>query len=194
MDITFARSWKALALRGITALFFGVVISLWSRITLTELVLVFGGYALADGLLAIASATHFGVREHRWLQLLEGFVGIGIGLAVFFWNGLSAMVLVDCIAAWAAATGVLELAMASRLRRELPGELLLGFAGVASLLLGLLMLLWPMTGAFVIVVLLACYALFFGMAILVLAIRLRRLSSHPSLRRHAGGTPAGVTS
>ena len=190
MEIAFVRSWKTLAARGIVGLLFGVVALSWPTIKLTELVILFGGYALLDGVLALATGAHLRARvAHRWLHLLEGFIGVGIGLAVFLSTGITTLLLVDLIGVWAVATGVLEIAMAVRLRHELPGEVLLVVAGASSALLGVLMLLWPVTGAFIIVILLGCYALFFGTAILMLAIRLRRLTSKSEPLPGSPGTP-----
>ena len=174
MEIFFVRSWKPLALRGLVGLLFGVTAFLWPSITLTGLVLLFGGYALVDGVLAITAAPRQRAREHVWALVLEGLVGVGIGLAAFLWTGATALVLVRMIALWAILTGALEISLAIQLRREIPGEFLLGLAGGASLLLGVLMLLWPAASAFVIVILLGCYAIVFGASILALAFRLRR--------------------
>ena len=193
MEIFFVRGWKPLALRGLVSVLFGFVAFLWPTITLTALVLLFGAYSLVDGVLALAAGTRQGARQHGWLLALEGLIGVGIGLAAFLYTGMTALVLVDLIGAWAILTGILEVFAAVRLRRELPGELLFGFAGCASIVLGAMMLVWPTAGAFVIVVLLGCYAFFFGTAILLLALRLRRLTSRiESFHGELGQRPGAV--
>jgi uncharacterized membrane protein HdeD (DUF308 family) len=57
MEVFIVRSWKVLALRGLAGVLFGVIALLWPSITLVALVLLFGGYAMVDGLLALAAAT-----------------------------------------------------------------------------------------------------------------------------------------
>ena len=185
MELFFVRSWKPLAFRGLVGLLFGTVTFLWPSITLAGLVLLFGAYALVDGALAITAATRQTTPQHVWTLVIEGLVGVGIGLAAFLWTGATVLILVRLIALWAILTGVLEIALAIRLRREIPGEFLLGLAGGVSLLLGVLMLLWPAANAFVIVILLGCYALFFGASMLALALRMRRLTSQSETFRHA---------
>jgi uncharacterized membrane protein HdeD (DUF308 family) len=172
VEIVVVRSWRSLVPRGVIAILFGIVAFLWPSITLSALVLLFGAYSLLDGVLALASGTH----RRAWMLLLEGLIGVGVGLAAFLWTGFTTIVLVNLIALWAIATGVLELVAAVHLRREVPGELLLGFAGSASIVLGLLMIAWPRLSAFVIVTLLGFYALFFGSTMLMLALRLRSLT------------------
>lgn len=191
MDTLLIPNWKALLFRGLLGVLVGIVALLWPSITLAWLVLLFGVYALADGILALVAAVRRGAEGQRWILIVEGLVGILIGFAAFVWPGMTTLVLVDLIAFWAIFTGVLEISYAVRMRRELPGEFYLGLAGVASIVLGILMLAWPAAGAFAIVVMLGAYALIFGISMLVLAFRLRSLSSqfdavqHELRSRHA---------
>lgn len=192
MEIFFVRSWKSLAMRGLVGIAFGTVAFLWPSITLAGLVLLFGAYALIDGVLAISAATLQRQRDHVMTLALEGFVGVGVGLAAFFFTGATAIVLTQLIALWAILTGVLELALATRLRREMPGEVLLAIAGASSVVLGLLMFFRPSASAFVIVILLGCYAFFFGASMLAFALRLRRLSSQRDIFEHELRTKHGT--
>src|SRR5688572_4697716 len=131
----FSRYWWAVALRGALAVVFGVVAWIWPDITVRALVLLFGFYALVDGLLALA------------LLLVEGIAGIAAGIVSFVWPGITALVLLYLIAAWAIATGVLEVVVAIWLRRELRGEWLLALVGVVSVLFGVFLVLRPSEGA-----------------------------------------------
>ncbi len=170
----FAHHWESLALRGGVAISFGLIAFLWPGMTLAALVLLFGVYALLDGIAAIVIGTRQRARQHAWAVMLEGLAGLGLGLATFLWTRTAPELVVVLIALWAIATGLLELFAAMRLRRELPGQALLGVGGVTSMLLGFTILLWPTAGAPALVALLGSYALVFGTAMLVQALRLRR--------------------
>jgi uncharacterized membrane protein HdeD (DUF308 family) len=170
-----ARNWWALALRGLAAIVFGVMVFVWPEISLLVLVLWFGAYALVDGILAIVAAVRASGRQQRWgAILLEGIIGIVAGLVTLFWPGITALALVYVIAAWSILTGIFEIAAAIRLRREITGEWLLGLGGVASLLFGVLLMLYPGVGALALLWLIGAYALAFGVVLLLLAFRLRR--------------------
>src|SRR5436309_1161366 len=120
------------ALRGVAAILFGILAFAWPGVTLTVLVLLFGAYSLVNGVLALASA--FRTRhDHRWGLLLEGLAGIAAGLVTLFMPGLTALVLLYIIAAWALLTGVLQLVAAVRLRKVIHDEWWLILSGVASL-------------------------------------------------------------
>lgn len=167
-----ARHWWVVGLRGLVAILFGIVAIVWPGMTLAVLVLLFGAYALVDGILDIFAAIR-GDASHRVWMLVEGIVGVGAGLAAFFWPGLTALVLLYIIAFWAIITGVLEIVEAIRLRQVISNEVALIIGGVLSVLFGILLLAAPGTGALAVVFIIGIYAIIFGIALLALAWRLR---------------------
>lgn len=180
MIATLARYWWVLAIRGVAAILFGIAAFLWPGLTLTVLVLLFGAYALVDGIFAVVGGfTARAEQERWWVLILEGIAGIALGVLTFLWPYITALVLLYFIAAWAIVTGVLEVAAAIRLRREITGEWLLGLAGVASILFGVLLVLLPGPGALALVWLIGAYALIFGIVLVILAFRLRSLRDAP---------------
>jgi len=169
-----ARNWWLLVLRGLAALFFGILTWVLPGISLASLVLLFGAYALADGLLCLWTA-FAGPRDHEswWLLLLVGLVGIGVGILTFAAPGVTALGLLIYIAAWAIATGVLAIAAAIRLRREIVGEWALALGGIASVAFGVLIMANPGAGALALLWLIGSYAMLFGVLLLVLAFKAR---------------------
>ncbi|HEY0200580.1 MAG TPA: DUF308 domain-containing protein, partial [Burkholderiaceae bacterium] len=110
------RNWWLLLLRGVAAILFGVLAWVLPGASLAALVLVFGAYALVDGVLGVWVALQSRKEnDHWWLLLLVGLLGIGAGVLTFAVPGLTALVLLFYIAVWAIATGVLEIATAIRL-------------------------------------------------------------------------------
>jgi uncharacterized membrane protein HdeD (DUF308 family) len=172
-----SRYWWTLALRGAVAVLFGVLALFWPQITLTVLVLLFGAYALVDGLVALGTVIFGGGRaagRRPWL-ILEGILGVAAGVVTFVWPQITAVALLALIAAWAVLTGVVELVAAVRLRREIEGEWLLALSGALSVIFGVLIVIWPGAGALAVVWLIGIYAIIFGVTLLMLGFRLRRL-------------------
>jgi uncharacterized membrane protein HdeD (DUF308 family) len=171
---TLARNWWAVLLRGIAGVLFGLVTFFAPGISLAALVLVFGAYALADGILAIISAIRTRAENQRWwLFILEGLVGIAAGVITLIWPGITAVALLYVIAAWALLTGGLEIAAAIRLRKVITHEWLLILAGIASVAFGVLVALFPGPGALALILWIGAYALVAGALMIGLAFRLR---------------------
>ncbi|MDQ6669799.1 MAG: HdeD family acid-resistance protein [Chloroflexota bacterium] len=181
-----ARHWWVIALRGVAAVLFGLLAFVWPGMTLSVLVLLFGAYALVDGILGIVAAFR-GDAEHRLAQVTEGIIGVLAGLAAFVWPGLTALVLLYIIAFWAILTGVLEVVAAVRLRSVLNNELGLIVGGVLSMLFGIVLVVAPGAGALAVAWLIGAYAVVFGFTLLALSWRLR--SHHHDVVE--GGPAAG---
>jgi uncharacterized membrane protein HdeD (DUF308 family) len=175
LDIdTLARNWWLIALRGLAGILFGIITFVAPGITLAALVLLFGAYAFADGVLAIVSAVRRRGTSERWgMLLLEGVVGVAAGLVTLFWPGITALTLLYVIAFWALLTGVLEVAAAIRLRKVMTGEWLLALSGVASIVFGVAVALFPAAGALALVIWIGAYMLVFGALLVALGFRLR---------------------
>ena len=130
-----ARNWWLLLLRGIAAIIFGVLTFVWPGITLLTLVLLYGAYALVDGVLAILAAITGDAPAPRWWLAIVGLLGILVGILTLAWPGITALVLLLFIAGWAIATGILQIVGAVRLRTEIDNEWLLIASGVLSVIL-----------------------------------------------------------
>ena len=168
---TLVRNWWALALRGLAAVLFGLLTFLLPGITLITLVLLFGAYALVDGIFNVIA--FFRVASHHWALLIEGLIGIIAGIVTFALPAMTAIVLLYVIAFWAIFTGVFEIVAGILLRKAITNEWLLLAIGALSLLFGVLILFAPGAGALAIVLWIGAYALVFGIFLLALAFRLR---------------------
>jgi len=177
MDVVLARNWWSLVIRGLVAISVGVIAFVWPGITLAALVLLFGAYSLIDGVVSLAGAVKAARSHERWLVLvLEGIVGIAIAAITVLWPGITAFALIWIIAFWALVTGMFEIAAAIRLRKHIAGEWLLALSGVLSIVFGLLMVAFPLTGALAIAYLVGAYAFVFGILLVALGFRLRNWS------------------
>jgi uncharacterized membrane protein HdeD (DUF308 family) len=178
--IVVVLEWKSLALRGLAAIAFGVLALAWPGITLRALILLFGVFALIDGVSMLAAvftgaAQAEGSRK-TWL-VVDGLVGIAIGIVAFVWPGLTTLALLYLIAAWAILTGALKIAAAVVFRGALTHEWMLGLSGLLSVAFGAIVAAAPGSGALAITWLIGWFAIVFGAVLLAMAWRLRKVET-----------------
>jgi uncharacterized membrane protein HdeD (DUF308 family) len=174
MSALLARNWWVIALRGALAILFGIIALFLPEATMLALVLLFAAYMLVDGVLAIVAGVRAARRHDRWGWLiLEGAIDLIAGGIAVVWPLVTIVAFVWLLAAWAIVSGVILFAASFRLNLA-HGKWLMTLGGAVSVAWGVLLILWPLTGALVLTWWMAGYALFFGGVLLFLAFRLRR--------------------
>ena len=173
---SFAANWWLFVVRGVAALVFDVLSIALPSVSLTALAILFGIYAIVDGVGSLASSfRHQDDGGHRALHALEGVVAIVAGVISLLLPQVTALALVVLLGIWAIATGAAEVSAAIRLRREITGEWVLAAVGVLSIATGFAILIWPNAGAVAIAWVIGVYAIVFGLGLIWLGVRLRRL-------------------
>jgi uncharacterized membrane protein HdeD (DUF308 family) len=171
---TLERNWWLLALRGVAAIVFGVLALLWPGLTLVALVLLWGAFAVADGIAALVAAIRGGAFAPRWWLALVGIAGIVVGTLTLLWPRITGLVLLWFIAGWAVAVGAMQIVGAIRLRKEISNEWLLIAGGILSLLFGIVLFWRPGAGALGLAFAIGVFAIVYGVLLVSLALRLHR--------------------
>ncbi|MBV9010622.1 MAG: HdeD family acid-resistance protein [Pseudonocardiales bacterium] len=189
------KMWPVMALRGILAILFGIVALLWPGITLLVLALLFGAWALLDGISLLANAFRQGrahARWHDWVpSLLAGLLGIAVAVVTVLVPAITVLVLTIVAAILLIGVGVAEIAIAVGLRRLIRGEVFLVLSGLAGIIAGIVILLWPLSGALVLTFMLGVYALVSGILLLAVAWRVHHLARVGTASIAAGGEHRG---
>lgn len=181
--ITVAR-WT-LGLTGVLSIAWAITILVWPDISLYTLVILFGAYSLAKGIIGLGAAISGSVMEGRGWLALSSIAGIVIGVLVFLWTDMSALALLYVIGAYAITLGILAIWGAFTLPLDQSDAIVLGVSGAAGILFGIVMFAKPGDGALVLLALIAAYALVTGVAELVVAIGGKRLLSNELRQRFA---------
>ena len=173
LNAALAHNWWAIALRGVLGILFGIIALVLPGPTMLSLVLVFAAYLLVDGVLAIVAAVRAAREHNKWGWLtFEGIVNIVTALVMVVFPAGAVLAFVILVAVWALLTGGLMIGAAIRLKGD-HGRGWLIFGGIVSIIYGVLLLIAPLIGALVLTWWLGAYALVFGVALLVLAFKLR---------------------
>lgn len=168
-------NWRHLMLRGTISVLFGLAALCFPQTMITALVVLFGAYALLDGLIAIVFSVSAGIGHRAWAVLIEGGLGILVGIISLLWPPITGLILLYLIATWAVVTGVLEIAAMSWLKRMGAGGFLLALSGVTSIVFGSALFFAPQPGVVQLAWLLGGYGLVFGALNIWLGLKLRRL-------------------
>jgi len=170
-----AEYWWLLLLRGIAAVVFGLLALFMPGIAGLSLVLLWGAYTFADGILSLWAGI-VGKRAttgSRWWLALTGVLGIVAGLIAFFAPGVTATVLLIFIGVWSIAIGAMAIVGAIQLRKEIEGEWLLILSGAIAIVFGILMFTRPASAALAVVWMIATFAIIFGIDMILLAFKLK---------------------
>lgn len=175
------RNWWMLALRGVLAILFGLVALFFPGIALLAFVLVFAAYAIIDGIVAVIVAIQErNILRRWWWVLIEGILSVAAGVLAFLYPGITALVLLYIVAAWAVFTGIMEIVAAIVLREYIAREWVLALAGVLSLLFGVILFIFPGAGLLSILWLVGIYSIIFGVLFLIRAFQARSWASSAS--------------
>ena len=174
-----AWRWWTVVLRGVAAVLFGLLALFAPQVVFLSLVLLFGIYAIIDGALALSLGFRAAAYP-RGAMVVRGLISVAAGFVALFWPGITGFVLLLVIGAWAVTSGILEIVMAVRMRKQLEHEWLLGIEGALSVVFGVLLFLSPLAGAIVLGLWVGAYALVIGGMLIGTGFRLRSyLLAHP---------------
>lgn len=176
MEKVLAQYWWSFYVRGIIAIIIGLTALFLPGITLEILAILIGAFFLVDGVFSIAASLGSKSSGERWrIFILEGIVGVIIGILTFLWPEVTIMALVLLVSAWAFFTGILELAASFKLRQVIENEWLLTLSGIISIIFALVLLISPWKAAIVLIWLLGLYAIFFGILLIFLGRKLKKI-------------------
>lgn len=173
----FIDNWWFTLIRGIVAILFGIMTFIWPGITILSLTILWGSFALVDGVMAIATAfSKTTASSSRWWLGLAGLVGVAAGILTFMAPLATSLGLLVFLAAWLVVSGILQIVGAIRLRKVIDNEWLLATVGALSVLLGLSLVAFPGSGLVSVAWMIGAFAIVAGVSFIGLSLRLKRIS------------------
>lgn len=174
----FRKYWWLFLIRGLLGIALGVFALIFPAATLWAFLLLIGAYLLVDGIATIAKAIQiFRSDRQWWVLLLEGILGVVVGILIFALPGISLVTLALLVGYWAFITGVLALVSAFRLRTHVKGEWLYLVFAVVSILFGLYVIVVPAAGLIYITLMISIYGFVAGITMIGLAFRARNATA-----------------
>jgi uncharacterized membrane protein HdeD (DUF308 family) len=166
--------WWAFMLRGLVALGLAACALFWPKPTMGLLIKVLGGYFIFDGVAGTIGALRAEGKGSHWMQAVVSLAG---GIALLFWTGISAKLLLIVLGAWALLQGAGMFLSSRSMDRDDEDRRLMSIVGAVMALIGLVLIVWPNTGVVAISWLIGLGALVVGGLLIYLATRFRRVKS-----------------
>ncbi len=163
--------WWDMLLLSVIAIIFGLLVFFMPGLSIAVFVLLFGFYAFAVGILMLLQTVT--VKDGKWwVRLLGSIVAFAAGAAVFVWPSITALTLLYVISFYLIFIGALQVISAIELRRVFSGEWLYFISGILSIIVGVLLIMRPLTGAIALAQTIGIFAIAYGLIIGLLALRL----------------------
>jgi uncharacterized membrane protein HdeD (DUF308 family) len=180
-----SKYWWIFACRGIIAIAFGLAALLWPGLTLGVMVLLFGLFALFEGLLTIVISFGKGDEKGGWALLFEGLAGllagvivlIGTSIGSMLWPRVAAVMLVYYIAGWMILAGLFKIITAFRIRSVAKAKWVLGLTGLVSIVVGLILILRPEAGVLAVAWFIGMIAILLGIFLIFVGLKIRGVGS-----------------
>jgi uncharacterized membrane protein HdeD (DUF308 family) len=168
------EKWWSYLLRGILAILFGIIALAWPGATVFVLIVLFGVYALVEGLFATGySIARASKGEKFFALLLLGIVGILIGIVTLARPGVTSVALLVVIAVWFLLRGFFVLISAFEMTGSTGIRVFMGIMGGLGIIVGILLLATPISGIFAIILVIGIYSIAIGIMLTILSFSVR---------------------
>ena len=164
-------AWWDVMLRGIVAIAFGLALLFWPGLSLAVFLMLFAAFAFFDGILVLLQAVT--IKDGRWFwRLVHGVLAIIAAAAVIMVPGWTLLAIAFLLGAYWIITGILQIAVAIDFRKAMKGELLLIAAGILSVIVGVILMVYPLVGLVALAQVIGIFSIASGIILLVLAAKL----------------------
>jgi uncharacterized membrane protein HdeD (DUF308 family) len=163
---------KTLALRGLVAVIFGIIALVATGFILDVLVYAFGFFAILTGILTAGVGMSSEKSElPRWLLVTMGVLSILVGIFALVTPLIVAIALTIFIAAWFLITGITDLGLAV-FHKKTHHRILLALSGIIGVVVAIILVVAPVSGAYTLVMVLGIYAVAAGFISIFLGLSL----------------------
>ncbi|MCG2624286.1 DUF308 domain-containing protein [Arthrobacter sp. I2-34] len=184
LEVVYVRPTKgsgaALIIRGILAILFGIAVIVWPQASVLVLVVLFGIFAIADGITAIV---HWATQRRAWdgrrysgWVLAGGIISVLAGIVALVWPDRTALAVSFIIGLWALLLGLTQIVLAIAARKVVLGWWLGLVGGILAVLIGLLLTFNPAVGILGFLGFLAAFAWLFGLILVAAGIHTWQLA------------------
>ncbi|MCF3139714.1 DUF308 domain-containing protein [Paenarthrobacter sp. AR 02] len=179
----FKTPGTALLVRGALSIVFGLLILVLPSATAFVVVVMFGFFAIIDGITSVAHYFYDPAGRSRW-SVAGGLISIAAGIVAIAWPGLTAAAIGVLIGLWALVLGISQIVLALAARTFVRSWGIWLLIGLLTTVFGIVVLANPGLGLLGLVAMLAAFAIVTGLLLIASGIGLRKLAHTQPLYGH----------
>lgn len=176
----FKNPGTALLVRGVLSIVFGLLIIVLPSATALVVVVMFGVFAIIDGITSVAHYFYDPAGRSRW-SVVGGFISIAAGIVAIALPGITAAAIGVLIGLWALVLGLSQIILSLAARNFIRSWGIWLLTGLVTTVFGIVVLVNPGLGLLSLVWMLAGFAIVTGLLLLASGIGLRKLATSPPL-------------
>ncbi|HUS87283.1 MAG TPA: DUF308 domain-containing protein [Bacteroidales bacterium] len=170
------RNWWFMLIKGILICLSGLFVLLFPDFALLPICYIIGAFLFVSGISLIAGSITHRKYNFEWTWwLFEGIIDVIIGLLIALWPGEVVSVAIVILAIWIIIMGLIQLITAINIQHYVSGNLIFIFAGIFSIILGILLLFNPLEGARGFLIILGLFALIYGALQIFISFKLKKI-------------------
>jgi len=170
------RNWWFMLIKGILICLSGLLVLLFPDFALLPVCYIIGALLFVSGISLITGSITHRKYNYEWTWwLFEGIIDVIIGLLIALWPGEVLSVAIVILAIWIIIMGIIQLINAINIQNYISGNLIFIFAGVFSIILGILLLLNPIKGAKGFLIILGLFAIIYGALQIFISFKLKSI-------------------
>jgi hypothetical protein len=181
-------SWWTLAIRGGLLILLGILAFVNPGGTAAGFVQYAGILMMLEGAMALFAGITTKEDENRWFIALEGLLTVLIGILIFRASVALLVGVAYLIAAWMVIGGVIKVAQAIQLRKEIEGEVWMGLAGMVGVISGFIIFSEPSIGIATLSWIAGTFALLVGIFLVMMSLKLKKVQEHVRARLEKSGS------
>lgn len=172
------KNWWFLAVNGIIAILFGLLLIFMTREFIQTIVFYFGLLILLTGVILLFTAV-YNLKKDKNIGLIsvQSVISIAIGLIIMLFPGNALNLFLILFGVWAVIVGIFQLVVLVNIRRNLSNKNVFLFNGILTVALGVILILKPFELADVLAKILGIFSTVFGLVMIYLSFVIRKAAS-----------------
>jgi uncharacterized membrane protein HdeD (DUF308 family) len=173
--------WWLIVMRGVVSIGLGLVALAVPTKTVALLVLFVGLLLMVDGVInVISSLLSIKKTDKWWVVLIQGIIGLFLGVVVFNYPQVTVGVILFLVALWAIITGIMLVVTAISTRKESYGGWLLTAGALIAIGFGIVLLANPYQTVVVVTMLVGLFAVISGIITVALGLEVHSVRKDTS--------------